>query len=122
MTAGEHRLDAQFDRAVTAGRRAFGVSVQLSRGGTASSAFTAISFSEDFVSIEHETGLAVTLKRRVYTFDRADAVISAATVTPRKGDSIIDGADTMTILSSDGKPAVEEDGVDRWLVRTDKIA
>lgn len=103
--------------------RAFGVTIQLKRDALESDDITAVWHAEEYQSFEHETGLAVVIKRRSYSFVKTAAVLAGDTVTPRAGDYILDGTDELRICAMDGKPAVEEEpGGYRWLVRTDKLA
>lgn len=101
----------------------FGGAVQLQQGSSTSAEFDAAWSSQEYRSLEHETGLSIVVRRRVYRFLKTDAVIASAEVTPKAGDYLIDGDDSMLICPIDGKPAVEDEpGGYRWLVRTDKMA
>ncbi len=101
----------------------FGAEVQLQQGSSTSAAFTAVWSTQEYKSLEHETGLSIVVRRRVYRFLKEDAVIASVEVTPKAGDYITDGSDSLLICPIDGKPAVEDEpGGYRWLVRTDKMA
>ena len=98
-------------------------SVQLQRGSDSSSAFDATWYGEEYQLLDHETGLSIAVHRRTYVLKASLCVINAATVTPREGDRIVDGTDTLVVLPIDGKPAVENiPGGYRFKVRTDKLA
>ncbi len=101
----------------------FGATVKLKRDALESDSFTAVWSSQEFKSYEHETGLSIVVRRRVYRFLKTDSVLAGDTLRPRAGDFIVDGDDELKICPMDGKPAVEEEpGGYRWLVRTDKLA
>lgn len=101
----------------------FGTSVKLKRDAIESESFTAVWSSQEYRSLEHETGLSIVVRRRVYRFLKTDSVLAGDTIRPQGGDYIIDGTEELRICPIDGKPAVEEEpGGYRWLVRTDKLA
>lgn len=101
----------------------FSATIQLKRGGDTSEEFEANWASQEYQAPDHETGPAIAVRKRVYRFLKTSAVINSETVTPRAGDAIIDGSETMRIAGVGEKPAVEEEpGGYRWLARTDKLA
>lgn len=100
----------------------FGASVKLKDDAIESDEFTAVWIAEEFGSLEHETGLSIVVRRRVYRFLKTVAVLAGDAITPKAGMYIVDGTDELRICPIDGKPAVEEEqGGYRWLVRTDKL-
>lgn len=101
----------------------FGASVKLKHDALESESFTAVWHSQEYRSLEHETGLSIVVRRRVYSFLKTAAVLAGDTLTPTAGMYIVDGDDELLICPIDGRPAVEEEpGGYRWLVRTDKLA
>lgn len=101
----------------------FGTTVKLRRDAIESDSFTAVWSTQEYRSLEHETGLAIVVRRRVYRFLQEDSVLASDEVRPQAGDYIIDGTDELLICGFDGKPAVEEEpGGYRWLVRTDRLS
>jgi hypothetical protein len=99
----------------------FGTTVSLKRDPHTSESFKANWTGQEHESIEHETGLEYTVRKRVYRFLKADAVLDGAEIRPKAGDELLDGTEVIRIVPFPGKPAVEEEQ-DHWLVRTDKLA
>lgn len=101
----------------------FGATVKLKHDAIESEEFTAVWSAQEYRSLEHETGLSIVVRRRVYRFLKTAAVLAGDTITPRAGMFILDGTDELRVCPIDGRPAVEEEpGGYRWLVRTDKLA
>lgn len=101
----------------------FSTSVKLKRDALVSEPFDAVWSNQEFRSIDHETGLSIVVRRRVYRFLKTLAVLASVARTPQHGDYIVDGTEELLICPFEDKPAVEDEpGGYRWMVRTDKIA
>lgn len=87
----------------------FGTSIQIRRGVSITAAFTATWSVQEYQSIEAETGLAIAVKKRVYRFKKSLAVLAGEEFEPKRGDEIIDGDETLTILPVQDRPAVESE-------------
>lgn len=101
----------------------FGTSVTLKRDAIETSSFTVVWGAQESQSIDHETGIATTIRRRVYRVLKTDVVLAGDQLRPQAGDLILDGTDELLIAAIDGKPAVEEDpGGYHWICRTNRHA
>lgn len=100
--------------------REHGVDVTLKRGTVASTAFRARRGPRLNASFGEEIATGVAVEVRTYILPIADCVISAATVKPQAGWTVVDGSDTWEIHHPNTEtPAVEphQDGYD-WLCHT----
>lgn len=118
------RFESTFkDRVIPAAERAFGVTVQLSRGVYLTSEFTARRHDLDHSAIGAEYGIEIKITMRDFILPVASLLIDGDAIEPRTGDRIIEGSEVFEIQPPDeNRPSVElQAGGFEYLVHTKRI-
>jgi hypothetical protein len=118
------RFESTFkDRVIPAAERAFGVTVQLSRGVYLTSEFTARRHDFDHSAIGAEYGIEIKITMRDFILPVDSLLIDGDAIEPRTGDRIIEGSEVFEIQPPDeNRPSVElQAGGFEYLVHTKRI-
>jgi hypothetical protein len=122
MTAS--RFDTRFDsHALPVHNRETGVLITLSTGVISTGEFTARREIATHLVMGQEFGLEVRVSMRDYRIKATDLVVDGATIEPRTGYTITEGAEVFEILPpDDNTPSCERTaGGLEWLVHTKRI-
>ncbi len=118
------RFESTFkDRVIPAAERAFGVTVQLSRGVYVTSEFTARRQDLNHLAIGAEYGIEIKITMRDFILPVASLLIDGDAIEPRTGDRILEGSEVFEIQPPDeNRPSVElQAGGFEYLVHTKRI-
>jgi len=103
--------------------RTFGVDVCLARGIETTALFTARRNDQEYVVIDHEIGIAVSITMRDFYLPAVSIVLGGIATEPRTGDRIHEGLEVYEIQPPDNdKPSVElQPGSFEYIVHTKRI-